>query len=99
MARLRRALQALTANAQAVFKELVRHQIDNPRSAGLSFPQLYERCRANFSASSESALHRHINEFTDHHLVKTRKGDGGQQCFYCSLSADLMKEIVAPAEG
>ena len=92
-------LQALTANAQAVFKELVRHQIDNPRSAGLSFPQLYERCRANFSASSESALHRHINEFTDHHLVKTRKGDGGQQCFYCSLSADLMKEIVAPAEG
>ena len=34
-------LSALTANAQQVFKQLVRHQLDEPSSPGLPFPQLF----------------------------------------------------------
>ena len=44
------------------------------------------------------ALKKHIAEFLDHHLVRTRSGTGGQQCYWCSLPGDTMKAIVE-AEG
>ena len=44
--------------------------------------------------SPQVALKKHITEFLDHHLVRTRSGTGGQQCYWCALPGDTMKAIV-----
>ena len=86
-------LDALTSNARKVFKLLLGFQLDNPRSPGLAFSDLYKRARAAFATTNETALRKHIAEFTDHHLVRTRTGMGGQQCYFCSLPQDAMRVI------
>lgn len=88
-------LRQLTTNAQKAFLLLVQHQLDEPNSAGLSFPDFYLRCRDKFIATAEMSLRRHINEFEDHKLVRTRKGVGGTQCYYCTLSTEQQRQLVA----
>ena len=51
-------------------------------------------CACRYATSNEVALKKHIAEFTDHHLVRTRSGTGGQQCYWCSLPGDTMKAII-----
>ena len=63
-------------------EHLISHQLDNPRSAGLSFAELYGGARANFLATSEASLSKHLAEFITHDLVRKRSGAGGQQV-YC----------------
>ena len=88
-------LDALTANARQAFRVLLQHQLAEPKSAGLSFHQLYANCRAELCVSSEAALKGHVTEFTDHHLVRTRRGAGDKQCYFCTLPRDLMEQIVS----
>ena len=73
---------------------LVQHQLDEPKSLGLDKHELYHACRAKLYVSSEAALDGHLAEFTDHHLVRTRRS-AGKECYYCTLSPDMMKRIVA----
>ena len=84
----------LTSNACEVFKMLVQFQLEHPRSAGLSFPELYQRARANFFATSEGALRKHINEFQTHDLVRTRQGPGGQQCYWCHFPGETLQQLL-----
>lgn len=88
-------LEALTTNARQVFLVLVQHQLDHPKSAGLSFPALYAACREKLCVSSEAALKGHVTEFIDHHLVRTRRGANEKQCYYCTLSPNMMQKIIA----
>jgi len=90
-------LQALTTSARAVFKELVNHQLKDPRSPGLSLHELFKRMRNNLSVTSEVALKGHIAEFVSHHLVRMRSGAGARQCYYCTLPLETMQQIVAVA--
>ena len=50
-----------------------------------------------FLATSESALKKHINEFTTHDLVRMRAGPGGQQVFlkYKDARIKLQSEALA----
>lgn len=86
-------LSALTGNAQEVFKELLAHHLDEPKSPGLPLSSLFARCKAKLITTSEAALKGFIIEFIDHHLVRTRRGTGGRQCYYI-LSAYTVPEIA-----
>ena len=90
-------LSHLTPNAQSLFKLLVTYQLDNPRTAGLSFAELYQSARNSFYASTESALRKHITEFTTHDLVRARSGPGGQQVFYCHFPRETLQALKAKA--
>jgi hypothetical protein len=84
----------LTKNAKDLFKLLVRHQLDNPRSAGLTFAELYQKARPLFIATSETSLRKHINEFTTHDLVRTRSGPGGSQVYWCHFPGETLQAIL-----
>ena len=47
--------------------------------------------RLSYLASSESALKRHITEFTTHDLVRTRSGPGGQQVYWCHFPLETLQ--------
>lgn len=87
-------LSALTVKAQKVFAMLVRHQLDNPRLAGMPFEELYKAARTAFVCSSEKALKQHINEYVDHALVRKRNGAGGKLCYFVDLPRDTMQSIL-----
>ena len=51
-------------------------------------------CKSKLITTSEAALKGHITEFVDHHLVRTRRGAGGRQCYYATLPKELAEKIV-----
>ena len=87
----------LTSNAQKLFKLLINYQLDNPRAAGLSFSELYQKARSNFLATSEGSLRKHITEFTTHDLVRKRSGPGGQEVFFCHFPRETLIALQAGA--
>lgn len=40
---------------------------------GLSFPDLYQKCRESFLVSSDLTLHAQLTEFHDHKLIRMKK--------------------------
>ena len=84
----------LTTNAQKLFKLLINYQLDNPRTAGLSFAELYQRARVKYLASSESSLSKHITEFTTHDLVRKRAGPGGTQVYFCHFGRGALQALA-----
>ena len=89
----------LTRNACELFKLLIKHQLDNPRTAGLSFPDLYQKARSVYLATNEGALKKHINEFTTHDLVRIRAGPGGQQVYWCHFPGETMQTLLQVQSG
>lgn len=89
----------LTHNAREIFKLIIKYQLDQPRAAGLSFAELYQRARENFYASSETGLRKHINEFVTHDLVRIRAGPGGQQVHYCPFPGETLQQLLANQEN
>ena len=85
----------LTHNAREIFKLIIKYQLDQPRAAGLSFAELYQKARTSFYASAESGLRKHINEFVTHDLVRTRAGPGGQQVHYCPFPGETLQQLLA----
>lgn len=83
-------LQALTANAKTCFLVLVRHQLDNPGSAGLSLREWFAVCRQEWAATNEANLIAYIKEYMDHNMLKKRPGPGGTECHYCTLPKEVM---------
>ena len=92
-------LSHLTPNAQKLFNFLIGYQLDNPRTAGLSFADLYQKARGLFLATSETSLKKHINEFTTHDLVRTRSGPGGVQVYYCHFPRETLQALQAQASA
>ena len=70
-----------------------RYQLDHPRTAGLPFAELYTKARTSFLATSETALRKHVNEFTTHDLVRPRAGPGGQQVFWCHFPTETLQHL------
>jgi origin recognition complex subunit 2 len=85
---LMHVVPSLTPNAQSLFKLLVKHQLQS--GDGMSFQELYMKCRKEFLVNSDLALRTHLIEFTDHKLVKSRKGADGVE----NLIVPIDKEIL-----
>ena len=63
--------------------------------AGILFTKLYMRCREEFLASSELTLKGHLTEFSDHQLVRTKRGCDGQDTLYIPMGAESVKALLA----
>ena len=58
--------------------------------SGMSFQDLYVRCRESFLVNSDQTLRAQLVEFRDHKLIRAKKvcvckggGGGGGRCFVC----------------
>jgi len=80
---------SLTPNAKKIYIIIIKFQMQNMDDAnypGISFMELYRKCRSEFLVPSDLALRAQLTEFRDHKLVKSRKGgDGGE---YLSIPLD-----------
>jgi len=95
-------LKQLNARAQQAFVALARYQIDHPSAAGLSLAEFQNMGRGQWFATSSSALRTQLSEFESHHLIRTRTGRDGTQCYYCVQPLATLQQIVdalKPAAG
>jgi origin recognition complex subunit 2 len=79
---------SLTPNAKKIYIIIIKYQLANEDDNynGISFMELYRKCRSEFLVPSDLALRTQLTEFRDHKLVKAKKGgDGGE---YLSIPLD-----------
>ena len=91
-------LRSLTANGRAIFRLLAEHQLENEDSQGMPLDMFYGACREQFLVSSEVTLRVHLTEFTDHELVRSKRGHDGRDLLSVPLCADALKELLAQFE-
>ncbi|CAI9719486.1 origin recognition complex subunit 2-like [Octopus vulgaris] len=74
---LSHVMHSLTSNAKGIFMLLARYQMENQASVqnyqGMSFHDLYQRCRESFLVNNDIALRSQLTEFRDHKLIKSKK--------------------------
>ncbi|XP_077236552.1 origin of replication complex subunit 2-like [Tasmannia lanceolata] len=87
-------LQSLTPIAQSVFKVLAEYVLAHSDEEGLPLTNLYNMCRPRLLVSSEVTLNFHLTEFKDHDLVRTRRNDDGQDCFYIPLDSEALTKLL-----
>lgn len=83
-------MRSLTHNAREIFLLLVKHQLasqDSSTYIGLSYPDLYHKCRECFYVNSDIALRAQLTEFCDHKLVRIKKGIDGVE--YLKIPMDM----------
>uniref|UniRef100_A0A8C5RQ79 Origin recognition complex subunit 2 n=1 Tax=Laticauda laticaudata TaxID=8630 RepID=A0A8C5RQ79_LATLA len=89
---LTHVLCSLTSNARGIFRLLVEYQLenkDNPSYLGLSFQDLYQRCREAFLVNSDLTLRAQLTEFRDHKLIQTKRVSQINLCVHCELTSYL----------
>ena len=67
-------------------------------SSGLSFSELYQRCRERMLVNSELTLRAQLTEFMDHKLLRQKKGVDGAENFIIPLEAATLKEFIEQQE-
>lgn len=88
-------LRSLTSNGRAIFRLLAEHQLENQDSQGMPLDMFYAACREQFLVSSEVTLRVHLTEFTDHELVRSKRGADGRDLLSVPLNADALKELLS----
>nr|KAG5696566.1 hypothetical protein BaRGS_030434 [Batillaria attramentaria] len=88
---LAHVMRSLTPNARKIFELLAQYQLDNADSpapcAGMSFQDLYVRCREAFLVNSDQTLRAQLVEFRDHKLIRAKKASS----FVCDWCVILME--------
>ena len=67
----------------------------SPFPSGLSFQQLYSRCRSRFIVSNEVTLRAHLRELSDHELVKAGRQADGADVLVVALPRDAVTSVLA----
>ncbi|XP_002742449.2 origin recognition complex subunit 2-like [Saccoglossus kowalevskii] len=86
---LTHVMRSLTPNARGIFLLLARYQMeqkDNSSYIGMSFQDLYQKCRESFLVNSDLTLRAQLTEFRDHKLIIFKKGVDGLQ--YLTIPID-----------
>ncbi|XP_047493547.1 origin recognition complex subunit 2-like [Penaeus chinensis] len=94
--------KSLTPNAKGIFLLLARHQLqqkDNSNYGGLSFNDMYQRCREAFLVNSDLTLRAQLTEFRDHKLIKSKKGLDGVENLLIPLDPATLQEFVNQQEA
>jgi len=61
---------------------------------GLSFHDLYQRCRERMLVNSELTLRAQLIEFMDHKLLRQKKGYDGSENYIIPLEAATLREFM-----
>ncbi|XP_013912815.1 PREDICTED: origin recognition complex subunit 2 [Thamnophis sirtalis] len=94
---LTHVLCSLTSNAKGIFRLLVEYQLenkDNPSYLGLSFQELYQRCREAFLVNSDLTLRAQLTEFRDHKLIRTKRGADGVEYLLIPVDAGILADFL-----
>ncbi|XP_026523697.1 origin recognition complex subunit 2 isoform X2 [Notechis scutatus] len=94
---LTHVLCSLTSNARGIFRLLVEYQLenkDNPSYLGLSFQDLYQRCREAFLVNSDLTLRAQLTEFRDHKLIQTKRGADGVEYLLIPMDAGILVDFL-----
>lgn len=67
--------------------------------SGLSFPDLYQRCREAFLVNSDLTLRTQLTEFRDHKLIRTKKGVDGMEYLVIPLDSATLIEFKEQQEN
>ncbi|XP_013391973.1 origin recognition complex subunit 2 [Lingula anatina] len=98
---LTNVMQSLTPNAKKIFMIVVQYQLDsqdNPAYIGISFQDLYQKCREAFLVNSDLTLKAQLTEFRDHKLIKSRKGIDGIEHLFIPLDAATLTDFTEQLE-
>ncbi|XP_063174083.1 origin recognition complex subunit 2 [Candoia aspera] len=94
---LTHVLCSLTPNARGIFRLLVEYQLENkenPSYLGLSFQDLYQRCREAFLVNSDLTLRAQLTEFRDHKLIRTKRGADGVEYLLIPVDAGILADFL-----
>lgn len=90
--------KSLTPNAKGIFLMLARYQLDqkdNSNYVGLSFSDMYQRCRETFLVNSDLTLRAQLTEFKDHKLIRSKKGHDGTEHLLIPLDPSTLEDFMA----
>nr|XP_045597029.1 origin recognition complex subunit 2-like [Procambarus clarkii] len=93
--------RSLTPNAKGIFLLLAKHQLDqkdNSSYIGLSFNDMYQRCRETFLVNSDLTLRAQLTEFRDHKLIRSKKGLDGVENLLIPLDAATLNDFISQQE-
>ncbi|CAB4057248.1 ORC2 [Lepeophtheirus salmonis] len=62
--------------------------------SGISFPNLYQRCREAFLVNSDITLRAQLTEFKDHKLIRIKKGFDGMDHLTIPLNNSTLRDFV-----
>ena len=90
-------MSSLTPNARGVFQVLanvlIEHK-DDTTFAGLSFTELYQKCRERFLVSSDVSLRAQLTEFKDHKLIQFKKGQDGTELLTIPFKLSIVEQLI-----
>ncbi|KAG7169286.1 Origin recognition complex subunit 2-like [Homarus americanus] len=93
--------KSLTPNAKGIFLLLAKHQLDQKDKSnyvGLSFNDMYQRCREAFLVNSDLTLRAQLTEFKDHKLIRSKKGPDGIKNLLISLDSTTLQDFISQQE-
>ncbi|XP_033098162.1 origin recognition complex subunit 2-like [Anneissia japonica] len=94
---LTNVLRSLTPNARGIFEIIVNYQLENKDNSlynGLSFQDLYQKCREAFLVNSDLTLRAQLTEFRDHKLLKSKKGIDGIEFLSVPIENATLAEFL-----
>ncbi|XP_053633700.1 origin recognition complex subunit 2 [Cherax quadricarinatus] len=94
--------RSLTPNAKGIFLLLAQHQLDqkdNSNYIGLSFNDMYQRCRELFLVNSDLTLRAQLTEFRDHKLIRSKKGLDGIENLVIPLDSNILHDFINQQES
>lgn len=98
---LNSVFKSLIPNAKKVFLLIAKNQLDNAKNqsfSGISFHDLYWKCRSAFLASSDRVLRAQLTEFLDHHLLKGRRGTDGVETLMIPIESGILSQFLESQE-
>ena len=101
---LARVFESLTPNAKEIYITIAKYQMNAVKQLeseestmyqGISFKDLYQKCRKSFLVNSDLTLRAQLTEFRDHKLIKERKGlDDGIDYLVIPLKNNTLAEFL-----
>ncbi|XP_046330979.2 origin recognition complex subunit 2-like [Haliotis rufescens] len=98
---LTHVMKSLTTNAKGIFLLLAKHQQENKENAtyiGMSFSELYQRCRESFLVNSDLTLKAQLIEFRDHKLIRSKKSYDGVEHLLIPIDTPTLAEFLEQQE-
>lgn len=87
-------LRSLPKNSREVFRLLSALLREAAWREGVPLNHLFDRARAGFLVASLGNLRTHLREFTDHTLVRVKKGRDGADLLVIELPEDQLDKVL-----
>ena len=97
MSSLTHVLKSLPDKAQKIFELMATYHLerkDEPSYSGMTFSELYRKCREGFLANSDTTLRAQLTEFLDHKLIKSSKRADGAETLTVLVQQSVLEKFI-----